>query len=119
MNKYNNRRVVIDKICFDSVREGERYRELKLLYIAGKIRNLKIHPSITLCESYTDMKGIKHRRAEYIADFSYERLTEPDAQGASWWVTEIEDVKGVKTPVYNLKKRIIADRYGDIWIREV
>ena len=35
MNKYRNRKTVVDGITFDSKREAERYMELKLLEQAG------------------------------------------------------------------------------------
>lgn len=35
-NKYNNRKTTVDGIKFDSIREAERYQELKLLEEAGR-----------------------------------------------------------------------------------
>lgn len=31
MSKYNNKKIIIDGIQFDSIKEGNRYKELKLL----------------------------------------------------------------------------------------
>lgn len=36
-NKYNNHKTIVDGIKFDSIREAERYQELKLLETAGEI----------------------------------------------------------------------------------
>jgi len=35
--KYGNKKTVVDGITFDSMREANRYRELKLLERAGKV----------------------------------------------------------------------------------
>ena len=37
MNKYRNKKVQIDRYVFDSIKEGQRYRELAILERAGKI----------------------------------------------------------------------------------
>ena len=42
------------------------------------------------------------RAIKYVADFVYEENGQ----------TVVEDVKGVKTPVYKLKKRMLAEKYG-------
>lgn len=39
-NKYNNHKTIVDGIKFDSIREAERYQELKLLETAGEISHL-------------------------------------------------------------------------------
>ena len=48
MNKYRNRRVTVDGISFDSVREAQRYRELKLLERSGKISGLELQKKFVL-----------------------------------------------------------------------
>ena len=50
--KYNNRKITIDRYVFDSVKEGKRYRELKLLESAGEIKNLELQPRYILRESF-------------------------------------------------------------------
>jgi hypothetical protein len=51
----------------------------------------------------------EHGRAlKYLADFVYFQ----DGKQV------VEDVKGVRTPVYRLKKRLVAEKYG-IEIREI
>lgn len=103
---------------FDSRREAERYDELLALERAGAIRALRIQPHFTLREPCVLSSGEKVAREEYIADFSYERRTEPDCTGAVYWVREVEDVKGVRTAMYLRKKNEMLDKYG-ISIREV
>lgn len=54
----------------------------------------------------------------YRADFTYERATEPDCNGTVHWLREVEDVKGLRTKEYQLKKKLMQDKFG-ITIREV
>ena len=102
--KYGNKKTVIDGIKFDSIAEGNRYLELKMLEKMGEISDLKLQVKYEL------VRKSKHGRAlYYVADFEY-----LDKVG----VLVVEDVKGVKTPVYALKKRMLAEKYG-IKIAEV
>jgi hypothetical protein len=100
-HKYGAESVTIDGIRFASKKEGKRYAELKLLAKSGEINNLTLQPEF-------DFKVNGRKIFTYIADFSY-------------FVKDqeiVEDVKGVRTPVYRLKKKII-EAYHDIEIREV
>ena len=94
-SKYGAKAVVIDGIRFASQKEGKRYAELKLLAKAGEIRVLQIQPQFTF-----EVRGVK--MFTYIADFSYFRDRK----------LVIEDVKGVRTPLYKLKKKIIEHEYN-------
>jgi hypothetical protein len=95
MTKYHARKVVIDGFTFDSQAEGRRYSELLLLCKAGEITNLVPHPVYPLV-----VNGQKI--GAYIADFTY--LTGTGRV--------VEDVKGVKTPVYRLKRKLVKALYG-------
>lgn len=104
-NKYKNKKVIYNGIKFDSKKECSRYCELKLLERAGVITELKTQVPFVLIE-----KSKWGRVIKYVADFTYlenEKLV-------------VEDVKSsiTKTPLYRLKKRILAERYG-IEIKEV
>lgn len=55
---------------FDSIRESQRYKELKLLERAGEISNLELQPKFLLQDSFKK-NGKTYRKIEYIADFSY------------------------------------------------
>ena len=103
-NKYNNNPCEIDGIKFDSVREAERYTQLRLLERAGAIRDLQLQvPYIIIPKS-------EHGRAlKYIADFAYIDHNE---------LYVVEDAKGVQTPVYKLKRRLMAEVHNII-IKEV
>lgn len=103
-SKYRAIKTTIDGITFDSRKEAKRYSELKLLQRANEIKELKLQVPFILVDKS------KHGRAiKYIADFTY-------YEGDRFIV---EDVKSPasKTPVYELKKRLMAERY-DIEIKE-
>ena len=102
-SKYKNKKTEIDGITFDSRLEAERYTQLKIFERAGLIQNLRLQVPFVLIDKSRFGTNIK-----YVADFVYEE----DGQ------TVVEDVKGVKTDVYRLKKRLLAERYG-IEIKEI
>ncbi|MDD5059439.1 MAG: DUF1064 domain-containing protein [Sideroxydans sp.] len=103
MSKYGSRRTVVDGIRFDSQAEARRYGELRLLEAAGSIFDLKLQ-----VEYQVHIKG--QHICSYLADFVYF-----DREKGEW---VIEDVKGVRTQVYRLKKRLVEAIYG-ITITEV
>ena len=107
-SKYNAVKTEVDGIKFDSVKESKRYANLKLLERAGVIENLKLQPRFLLQEGFT-YNGHKERKIEYVADFQYERNGQ----------TIVEDVKGMKTEVYKLKRKLFLYKYRDIVFREV
>ena len=111
MSKYRNKKVTIDGITFDSIKEGKRYQELKLLERANEITELKLQVPFILLDSYV-LNGKKHQGIKYIADFVY-----IDIRTRKYVV---EDVKSpaTKTQVYKLKKKLFEQKYG-IEIREV
>lgn len=116
--KYGNRKVVMDGIKFDSEREAARFGELKVLRAMGKIRDLRLQANFTLVEGYTTIEGKRIKPMVYRADFTYERAAEPDCNGTVIWLREVEDAKGMHTQAYELKKKLMQDKYG-ITIREV
>lgn len=111
MSKYRNKKVTIDGITFDSIKEGKRYQELKLLEKANEITELKLQVPFILLDSYV-LNGKKRQGIKYIADFVY-----IDIKTGKYVV---EDVKSsaTKTQVYKLKKKLFEQKYG-IEIREV
>jgi hypothetical protein len=112
MNKYHNKKIAIDGHIFDSIKEAKRYRELKLLMVAigkDKIYNLKLQPKFLLQESF-EKGGKKYKEINYIADFQY-------VNGANKII--IEDVKGMKTKEYLLKKKLFEYRYKILTITEI
>ena len=106
MSKYRNKKVQVDMYVFDSIRESQRYKELKLLERAGEIRKLELQPKFLLQDSFKK-NGKTYRKIEYIADFMY-------CQGDK---TVVEDVKGMQTDVFKLKHKIIEKRYPELELR--
>jgi len=104
--KYGNRKTVVDGIKFDSQAEANRYCELKLLEKAGEINNLVLQPKFVLLSGYKK-DGINVRPMYYIADFTY--------QAKNGQV--VEDVKGVQTAVFKLKKKLFEHKYPDMSIK--
>jgi len=98
--KYHNEPVKIDGIWFQSTKEGLRYSELKEMERVGLIFNLILQPRF-------DIKINSKHICYYKADFQYVREGE----------IITEDVKGVRTPVYKLKKKLVEAMY-DIEILE-
>lgn len=96
-SKYHAIPTVVDNIRFDSKMEAHRYRQLILLQRAGKIAELELQPPFELV-----VNGIKI--CTYVADFRYlDRET---------WNYVIEDVKGIKTPLYKLKAKLMLACLG-------
>jgi hypothetical protein len=85
---------------FASKREYNRWGVLLLLQKAGKISHLRRQVRFPLVIR-------KVKVGVYVADFVYR-------EGAT---KIVEDAKGVPTPVYQLKKKLMAALYG-IQIRE-
>lgn len=97
MSKYNAKKCEIDGITFDSLSEGRRYEELKLLKAAGEINHLDTHEEFIL-QPAAVRRGKKIRAIIYEADFTYfDTVTKT-------WVAE--DVKGFETEAWRLKKRM-------------
>lgn len=69
-SKYKNKKTQVDMYIFDSAKEAQRYRELKLLERAKEISNLELQPRFLLQESFKK-NGKTYRKIEYVADFKY------------------------------------------------
>lgn len=104
MSKYNSRKTIVDGITFDSKKEAKRYVELKKRLEEGEITDLRLQVPFELVPSFTieiDGKKRKRRNIRYIADFVY---YENDKK-------IVEDVKGRKTDIYKLKKKLFEYKY--------
>lgn len=112
MNKYRNRKTVLDGIEFDSAKEARRYAELLLLQKAGEIYDLQRQVPFVLIPKQTDpITGrLLEREAKYIADFTY--------RSCKTGRITVEDTKGLKTREYILKRKMMLYRHG-IRIQEV
>ena len=103
-SKYEAKKTLVDGVVFDSKKEAARYQELKLLEKAGGIKDLSLQPNFLLQDKFK-CQGKTHRKIEYIADFQYYIIKDKK------WV--IEGVKGFKTDVYKLKKKLFLKKYGE------
>ncbi len=73
MTKYNNKKVVLNGITFDSQKEARRYRDLSLLERAGEIKNLELQKAFILAESVKFENEPRRKPAiKYVADFVYQ-----------------------------------------------
>lgn len=122
--KYNNRKIVVDGLKFDSKKEAKRYQELKVLERAGIIENLQRQVKYVLIpaqyepseEVYTKGKDkgkpkkgqLIERECAYYADFVYRHNGE----------IFVEDTKGMRTPEYIIKRKLMLYIHG-IRIREL
>ncbi len=90
-HKFNAKAVVVDGFRFDSKREAEYYRQLKILQQSGEVlfflRQVPIH-----------LPG----NTRYVIDFQVFYTN---------GIVEFIDVKGVETEMFKLKKRQVEDLY--------
>lgn len=101
--------VWIDGIRFASKAEAKRYTDLKLLEKVGAIHALEVQPVFPI-EVMNLSNGEVTLVGVYKADFRYRSSTSA--------ITVIEDVKGMRTVIYRLKKRLVEALYG-IQIQEI
>ena len=125
-SKYKAVKTTVDGITFDSKKEAKRYTELKLLEKAGHITHLELQP-----EYQITINGAKI--CKYKADFRYFTVraesNERSYNSKGEWQTPtktgdkegqiVEDVKGFKTPIYRLKKKLVEASYPGTQIKEI
>jgi hypothetical protein len=95
VSKYHN----IPTNGFASRKEAGRARELQLLERAGKITDLRLQVPIEILP-----KQPGERAVTWVADFTYI----DSKTGEEVW----EDVKGMRTREYILKRKLILFRFG-------
>lgn len=109
-NKYGNKKCRIDGFTFDSIKEGQRYVELKILLRQNKIKDLELQKEYELVPAYRDaITGKMVRPVYYRADFVYYDIENDKVV--------IEDVKGYKTDAYKIKKKLMGSK--GLYITEV
>jgi Protein of unknown function (DUF1064) len=101
VNKFNNKKVVVDGIKFDSKQESEYYEYLKELQETGEVEAFELQPVFTLQEGFKK-RGINFLPIKYKADF---HVYLPD--GTDYVV----DVKGMETADFKLKKKMFEKRF--------
>ena len=102
--KYNNQKIEYKGLKFDSVKEYHRYLVLEKEAILGNITKLEMQVPFELLPTQRGKDGeVIERACEYKADFTYY-----DKDGNFI----VEDVKGMKTEVYKIKKKLMLFRFG-------
>ena len=112
-SKYKNIKVTRkllndDLVTFDSKKEAKRFDELLLLAKQGIIKNLTLQPEFEIIPTVRWNKKTLCK-IKYIADFKYEQNGN----------IIVEDVKGFKTDVYQLKKRLFLLQNPTLDFREI
>lgn len=126
-SKYRNNKasaidpVTKEEIKFDSIKERDYYYLLKDREKRGEIYDIKMQVPITIQEGFTMPDGSKVRAITYRADFYYKERIGRKIVGDKIISDDIKvhfvDVKGYRTEVYKLKKKLLA--YQGIYIEEV
>jgi len=96
-SKYHAVKTVVDGITFDSKKEAKVFEELRLLERAGEIHDLQLQVPFELIPKTPVGRAVK-----YYADFVY-------YEGDKMVVL---DVKGIRTEVYKLKKKLMYWVHG-------
>jgi len=95
-NKYNNKKVTVDGIKFDSKQESDYYLYLKELQAQEEVKEFTLQPAFELQPKFTK-RGINFRAITYKADFHI-------------WLTDgtdyVVDVKGFETADFKIKKKM-------------
>ena len=111
--KYNKvKKVELDGIKFDSLKEMRMYEALRLLQRAKEIRDLEVHPKFELQPKFVSADGKNVRAITYTADFRF--FDEKQCR------VRIVDCKGWKTQMYLLKRKMFdyLHRTTDIYLEE-
>lgn len=125
MSKYKSVKTTLYGIEFDSKKEAQRYQQLKLMEKAGHICDLKRQVKYELIPAqYIDGKCVE-RAVTYTSDFEYYvinplrvRSVMIDPKEGTIGEHIVEDVKGMRTAVYKMKRKLMLYKYG-IRITEV
>ena len=116
MSKYHSRKITRDGETFDSIKEYNRWKELKLLERAGEItelqRQVKFKLIPTQRELVHEMSGqgvfkkgkLVEREVSYVADFVYKNRL---------GFQVVEDAKGFKTKDYIIKRKLM------LWVHHI
>lgn len=108
-NKYRAKATIVDGIRFASKGEADRWCLLKLRERAGEIKGLERQVTYRLygvrvnCEHDDSATEV----AKFIADFRYW-----EKDGPSNLREVVEDFKGVETPVFKIKRRLMKACHG-------
>lgn len=108
-SKYRAKKTVVDGITFDSKKEADFYCELKMLRMAGEVIDFERQVTFELQPKFK-YSGKTERAIKYIADFV---VHYKDGRNV------VVDVKGDKTDVYRIKRKMLLYKHPDIIFEEV
>lgn len=93
---------------YDSKKESNRAKQLRILQWKGEIKDLQEQVPFELIPSqYREVDGKRRcieRNCKYIADFVYTDTTTGQQV--------VEDTKGVRTPEYKIKRKLMLWLHG-------
>lgn len=113
ISKYKNKKIIYDGITFDSIKEKNRYIELKMLEKAGLIKELELQPKFLLIDTIR-YKGKTYPKTYYIADFKYY-----DNHLKKYIVEDVKSKITAKDKTYRLKIKMLLSKYQDINFEEI
>ena len=102
-SKYNNKRIRVDGVLFDSKKEADYYGDLKLQLKAGAIKGFCRQPEFILTAGFGNRKPVTYK-----ADFIVFNLD---------GTADVIDVKGVETEVFKIKKKLFADKFPELELK--
>ena len=106
-SKYKAKKCIYNDITYDSIKEGNRAKQLDLLLKNGTISNLERQVKYKWIETHNlipDTGEFIQFKRSYVADFVY---FNKDTQSVI-----VEDVKGFRTTEYKKKKKIVEKIFG-------
>lgn len=106
-SKYGNRKTIIDGIKFDSIKEGEYYKHLKVIDKMGLIEKLELQVKFPYTITYSQNGLEMSKKAFYRADFVVTYVSDKTIGQK----VAVIDVKGTRTAEYKRKKKIIEHLY--------
>jgi hypothetical protein len=103
VSKYKNKPVTVAGDSYRSKREASRHLDLLLMQKSGEITGLTREVTFVLAPGVKIMDERALPPIRYVADFVY-----CTSDGS----TIVEDCKGFRTPVYKLKRHLMATIHG-------
>ena len=110
MNKYGNKKTMVDGFEFDSKLEAKRYNELKMLLKSGVITDLTLQKVFLLQDGFS-YASKKRTTYNICLRFFITKIKKGNEI--------VEDAKGFKTDVYKIKRKLFLYKYPHIVFREV
>lgn len=102
--KYRNIKTTEGNLTFDSKKEAERYKELKIELSARMIANLKLQETFVLQRAFTTTDGKRIKAITYIADFTY-------WDGMNNIIEDVKSEATAKNRVFINKWKMMQEQY--------